>query len=198
MIFQTDTFIYIATERIVPLRWHIKRKSMSTETLKWGLFGVAVSWPCLFRIEGVGLTSGQQTIKFINDEASSVHGAIRAGSIYTSESGEWKVGGFEVLSSMKDDDAVIYVCVSPITPVFITLICARIMEVWYQTLDDIHLPNWRNLAGVLSRATLLPQLTLIISVLLFLKFSMENSWEQTKLDRRRAFHQVCTPAIGDW
>ncbi|KAH6663411.1 kinase family protein-like protein [Halenospora varia] len=87
---ETETYIYIATERIVPLRWHIKRKSMSAETLKWGLFGVA------------------QTIKFINDEASSVHGALRVGSIYTSESGEWKVGGFEVLSSMKEDDAIIY------------------------------------------------------------------------------------------
>jgi SCY1-like protein 1 len=53
--------------------------------------------------------SFQQTIKFINDEASSVHGALRVGSIYTSESGEWRVGGLEVLSSMKDDEAVIYV-----------------------------------------------------------------------------------------
>ncbi|KAK2625347.1 hypothetical protein QTJ16_005716 [Diplocarpon rosae] len=87
---ETETYIYIATERLAPLRWHIKRKSMSTETLKWGLCGVA------------------QTIKFINDEASSVHGALRVGSIYTSESGEWRVGGFEVLSSMKDDEAIIY------------------------------------------------------------------------------------------
>ncbi|KAF8862334.1 kinase family protein-like protein [Acephala macrosclerotiorum] len=87
---ETETYIYVATERLIPLRWHIKRKSMSTETLKWGLFGVA------------------QTIKFINDEASSVHGALRVSSLYTSESGEWKVGGFEVLSSMKDDDAIIY------------------------------------------------------------------------------------------
>ncbi|KAG9244085.1 kinase family protein-like protein [Calycina marina] len=87
---ETDTFIYIATERVIPLRWHIKRKSMSTETLKWGLFGVA------------------QTIKFINDEASSIHGALRVASLYTSESGEWKVGGFEVLSSIKDDEAIIY------------------------------------------------------------------------------------------
>lgn len=30
-------------------------------------------------------------------------------SIYTSESGEWKLGGFEVLSNVKDDEAVIYV-----------------------------------------------------------------------------------------
>ena len=51
----------------------------------------------------------QKTVKFINDEASSVHGALRVGSLYTGESGEWKVGGFEVLSSMKDDEAIIYV-----------------------------------------------------------------------------------------
>jgi SCY1-like protein 1 len=74
----------------VPLRWHIKRKSLSPETLKWGLSSVA------------------RTIKFINDEATSVHGSLKAGTIYTTESGEWKIGGLDVLSSMQDDDAVIY------------------------------------------------------------------------------------------
>ncbi|PSR83485.1 armadillo-type protein [Coniella lustricola] len=87
---ETDTYIYIATERLVPLRWHVKRKSLSPETLKWGIHTVA------------------RTVKFINDEASSIHGNIRVGSIYTSESGEWKLGGFEILSSIKDDDAIIY------------------------------------------------------------------------------------------
>lgn len=29
--------------------------------------------------------------------------------MFASESGEWKLGGFEVLSSMKEDDAIIYV-----------------------------------------------------------------------------------------
>lgn len=53
--------------------------------------------------------STQRTIKFINEEASSIHGNLRVGSIYTSESGEWKLGGFEILSSVKDDDAIIYV-----------------------------------------------------------------------------------------
>lgn len=56
------------------------------------------------------LTTCQRTLKFINDEASSIHGNMRVGSIYTSESGEWKIGGFEVLSNVKDDDAIIYVC----------------------------------------------------------------------------------------
>jgi SCY1-like protein 1 len=51
----------------------------------------------------------QRTIKFINDEASSVHGSLKVASIYTSESGEWKLGGFEVLSNVKDDEAIIYV-----------------------------------------------------------------------------------------
>lgn len=49
-----------------------------------------------------------KTLKFINDEAASVHGNIRASSIFTSESGEWKVGGLDILSSMKEDDAVIF------------------------------------------------------------------------------------------
>jgi SCY1-like protein 1 len=57
-----------------------------------------------------GLTDLQRTLKFINDEASSIHGSLRIGSIYTSESGEWKMGGFEILSNVKDDDAIIYVC----------------------------------------------------------------------------------------
>lgn len=27
----------------MPLRWHVRRKSLTPETVKWGLFGVAVS-----------------------------------------------------------------------------------------------------------------------------------------------------------
>ncbi|KAI1748094.1 armadillo-type protein [Xylaria castorea] len=87
---ETDSYIYIATERVVPLRWHVKRKSLSPETIKWGLYSIA------------------RTVKFINDEGSSIHGSLRVASIYTSESGEWKLGGFEILSNVKDDEAIIY------------------------------------------------------------------------------------------
>ncbi|AEO56983.1 hypothetical protein MYCTH_78319 [Thermothelomyces thermophilus ATCC 42464] len=90
---ETDTYIYIATERLVPLRWHVKRKSLAPETAKWGLYNIAVR---------------QRTIKFINEEASSVHGSLKVASVYTTESGEWKLGGFDVLSNVKDDEAVIY------------------------------------------------------------------------------------------
>lgn len=40
---------------------------------------------------------------------------MRASSVYTSESGEWKLGGFDVLSSMKEDDTIIYVGFEKIT-----------------------------------------------------------------------------------
>jgi SCY1-like protein 1 len=87
---ETETNIHIVAEKLTPLAWHVKRKTISEETAKWGLYTVA------------------STLRFINEDAASVHGNIRASSIYTSESGEWKVGGFEALSSMKEDDAVIY------------------------------------------------------------------------------------------
>ncbi|KIX00511.1 uncharacterized protein Z518_10651 [Rhinocladiella mackenziei CBS 650.93] len=89
-VIENETNIYIITEKVIPLSWHIKRKSLSEETVKWGLYSVS------------------STLKFINHDASSVHGAVRVSSIFTSESGEWKLGGFEVLSSMNEDDAIIY------------------------------------------------------------------------------------------
>lgn len=48
-------------------------------------------------------------MKFINEDAASVHGVVRVSSVFTSESGEWKLGGFDILSSMNDSDAVIFV-----------------------------------------------------------------------------------------
>ncbi|KAF2707076.1 ARM repeat-containing protein [Pleomassaria siparia CBS 279.74] len=86
---ETESYIYIATERLSPLSWHVKRKSLTEETIKWGLHNVA------------------KTLKFVNTDATSVHGCIRPGSIFFSESGEWKLGGFDALSSMKEDDAVL-------------------------------------------------------------------------------------------
>lgn len=53
----------------------------------------------------------QSTLKFINGDAASVHGVVRASSVFTSESGEWKLGGFDILSSMNDENAVIYVSI---------------------------------------------------------------------------------------
>ncbi|KAF2833392.1 kinase domain-containing protein [Ophiobolus disseminans] len=86
---ETETYIYIATERLSPLSWHVKRKSLTEETTKWGLYNIA------------------KTLKFVNADASSIHGCIRPASIFFSESGEWKLAGFDALSSVKEDDSIL-------------------------------------------------------------------------------------------
>ncbi|KAL1797256.1 hypothetical protein ACET3X_003862 [Alternaria dauci] len=86
---ETETYIYIATERLSPLSWHVKRKSLTEETTKWGLHNIA------------------KTLKFVNADAASIHGCIRPASIFFSESGEWKLGGFDALSSVKEDDSIL-------------------------------------------------------------------------------------------
>ncbi|KAI9806207.1 MAG: hypothetical protein M1825_006322 [Sarcosagium campestre] len=95
---ETESYIYIAAERLTPLGWHVRRKDLSAETLKWGLYSVA------------------KTLKFVNDDAASVHGNFRVSSIFISESGEWKLGGFETLSALKDEDAIIYSPLASLVP----------------------------------------------------------------------------------
>ena len=87
---ETDAYIYVATERVTPLAWPVRRKALSEETSKWGLYTIA------------------NTLTFINDEATSVHGNVRLASVFISQSGEWRLGGFDILGSMKDEEAIIY------------------------------------------------------------------------------------------
>ncbi|KAA8900633.1 armadillo-type protein [Sphaerosporella brunnea] len=87
---ETDSYIYIATERVMPLAWYVKRGALQTETIKWGLWSVAI------------------TLRFLNEEAKIIHGKVGMGAVFVSESGEWKLGGFEVLSTVADDEPFIY------------------------------------------------------------------------------------------
>lgn len=76
---------------MTPLSLHRQEQDPQLETIKWGLYNIA------------------KTLKFINDEAALVHSLVRTSSVFVSESGEWKLGGFEMLSSTKDEhDNVIY------------------------------------------------------------------------------------------
>lgn len=77
----------------------------------------------------------KNTVKFINDEASSIHGNLKVASVYTSESGEWKLGGFEVLSNIKDDDVVIYVC--PLNAIYLrSLACVDKRQTYGSLVPD--------------------------------------------------------------
>lgn len=89
----------------------------------------------------------QNTVKFINGEASSIHGNLKVASVYTTESGEWKLGGFEVLSNVKDSDAVIYVRTLPRDYAVCILIDDRRSAVWFPTPLATHLQSWRDQDG---------------------------------------------------
>ena len=51
----------------------------------------------------------QVALAFLNDTCSSTHGRVCVSSIFITPSGEWKLGGFELLSTPKDDAPVLYV-----------------------------------------------------------------------------------------
>jgi hypothetical protein len=99
-----------------------------------------------------GLIWLQKTLKFINGDATSVHGCVRASSIFTGESGEWKLAGFEVLSSLKEDDPVIYVCVDITAPEAMSNTC-RHMVLSCQTRPDMLPLKLSGLDGKQSRVT---------------------------------------------
>ncbi|KAI9319642.1 armadillo-type protein [Dichotomocladium elegans] len=54
-----------------------------------------------------GLYKVANAIKFINHDCGMVHGNVRVSSIFTNEAGEWKLGGLELLSSMKEESPMI-------------------------------------------------------------------------------------------
>lgn len=44
MTWQTESNLYIVTERVAPLEWQVRRRSISVETAKWGLYTVSVGY----------------------------------------------------------------------------------------------------------------------------------------------------------
>ncbi|KAF9268803.1 ARM repeat-containing protein [Marasmius fiardii PR-910] len=94
-VVETDTTIHIMTERVRPLElalpsWTSKSVREKEDWLLWGLHRISVA------------------LAFINESCSSTHGAVRVRSIFLSPSGEWKLGGFELLSNPKEDGAILY------------------------------------------------------------------------------------------
>ncbi|KAG0700943.1 armadillo-type protein [Suillus ampliporus] len=94
-VVESDSAICIMTERVRPLPLALSQSSSNVQReredwLIWGLHRISVA------------------LAFLNDSASSTHGNVRPNAIFITPSGEWKLGGFEVLSNPKDDLSVIY------------------------------------------------------------------------------------------
>ncbi|PPQ93682.1 LOW QUALITY PROTEIN: hypothetical protein CVT25_012741 [Psilocybe cyanescens] len=92
---ESDTSIYIMTERVRSLssvlpQYSSKSAQEREDWLLWGLHRISVA------------------LTFLNDQCLSTHGKICPCSIFLSPSGEWKLGGFELLSNPKDEGALLY------------------------------------------------------------------------------------------
>ncbi|KAG9084350.1 hypothetical protein FRC06_004114 [Ceratobasidium sp. 370] len=94
-VVETETSIHIVTERVQPLwaaleRWSGKPAKSREEWLIWGLHRISTA------------------VAFINDACQSSHGMIRVESIFISPSGEWRLGGLDLMSNPTDPAAVLY------------------------------------------------------------------------------------------
>ncbi|KAJ3517647.1 hypothetical protein NLJ89_g377 [Agrocybe chaxingu] len=92
---ESDSSIFIMTERVRPLssvlaQYSTKNAQEREDWLIWGLHRISVA------------------LAFLNDQCLSTHGKLGTNSIFLSPSGEWKLGGFEVLSNPKEDNAILY------------------------------------------------------------------------------------------
>lgn len=96
---ETDSAVFIVTEQVVGLPCKLsdlqaKGKATGPAGDEWKVWGIS-------RIVSA--------LKFINGPGASTHGNIRTSSVFTTPSGEWRLGGFELLSSPRDQQPVLYV-----------------------------------------------------------------------------------------
>lgn len=113
---QNDNGIYIITERVQPL----------FSLLSEPLYKPGNQNPASRDLLILGIYQIASALKYINVEGSSVHCNISRNAIFVTQSGEFKVSGFELLVSLKDKDFTVlsmaYQCPSfnsaPIPPEF--------------------------------------------------------------------------------
>ncbi|PWN90809.1 hypothetical protein FA10DRAFT_267243 [Acaromyces ingoldii] len=91
---ETPTAVYIVVEQVRPLGRALEEmKAKPEQRAEW------VGW---------GLSKIADAVKFLNSDTGSTHGLVRLESIFLASSGEWRLAGFELLSSPKDESPVLY------------------------------------------------------------------------------------------
>ncbi|CAG8502064.1 926_t:CDS:10 [Paraglomus occultum] len=86
---ETDDYIYVVTDPVVPLQTRLT-ESIDNNLKLWGLYKIA------------------NVLKFLNEDCQIIHGNVRIASIFTNKAGEWKLGGFELMSSIKEESPIIH------------------------------------------------------------------------------------------
>ncbi|KAI0688043.1 armadillo-type protein [Cytidiella melzeri] len=121
---ETDVTVYIMTERVRPLSlaiqdWTSKSDKAREDWLLWGLHRLSIA------------------LSFVNDSCASTHGNLRTDSIFISPSGEWKLGGFELLSNPKDESAILYT-LGILLPDSALIASPEVKKSGYSTLKDLN------------------------------------------------------------
>lgn len=91
---ETPNAVYIVLENVRPLGRKLEEMQGTVkqrdEWVGWGLSKIA------------------NAVRFLNSDMNATHGNIRIDSIFLSDSGEWRLGGLETLSSISDESCVLY------------------------------------------------------------------------------------------
>ncbi|EGC35135.1 hypothetical protein DICPUDRAFT_55347 [Dictyostelium purpureum] len=81
---ENESNIYIVTEPVQPLDEQIEDIRSFENAISWGIYQV---------------TKG---LAFLNNDCNLTHGNIQVSSIFVTKSGDWKIGGLDFVSDVKD------------------------------------------------------------------------------------------------
>ncbi|ANZ75357.1 BA75_03111T0 [Komagataella pastoris] len=79
-----DSQYYIVTEQALPLDKYLSQNDLTSEQLLFGLYNIS------------------EALKFINVEGATAHCNVNRHSIFVTESGEWKLFGFELATNAQN------------------------------------------------------------------------------------------------
>ena len=154
---ESESSIFIMTERVRPLSnvlpQYSRKKAQETEDwLLWGLHRISVS-TCHFQVCEALVPdydfNFQVALAFLNDQCFSTHGKISISAIFLLPSGEWKLGGFEIFSTPKDEGALLYVSGCLYEHQYKIHRFCRLWGRYYQGLQPIPLQKQRKVDGQL-------------------------------------------------
>lgn len=140
---ESDSSIFIMTERVRPLlnvlpQYSTKKAQETEDWLLWGLHRISVSSRHFCEALMHDYDSNiQVALAFLNDQCFSTHGKIGISAIFLLPSGEWKLGGFELFSTPKDEGALLYVSWCFCKHQFEIHCCCRLWGRYYQALQPM-------------------------------------------------------------
>lgn len=92
--FESDKVIYLATEYVEPLAVHLQKQSIEGPQkelyVAWGIFQIT------------------RALSFLNNDGNLKHNNVNIWSVFVNNSGEWKLGGVEYVSTAQDDGSSMY------------------------------------------------------------------------------------------